>query len=154
GGYAFGIGTNSQLFLEKVGAATVNSDIGPTDTNWHHVAVVKSGSGVSFFVDGVQGLSGTLNQTFTFSNSVAIGAMGGSLTNTFLGAVDELAVYGRALSIAEIQAIYGARSSGKCVVAVPPFIVNGPTNQSVLTGNNATFNVLAAGSAPLFYQWR
>jgi hypothetical protein len=36
----------------------------------------------------------------------------------------------------------------------PPSITQQPQNTTVLRGANATFNVSATGSAPLFYQWR
>ena len=40
--------------------------------------------------------------------------MQGSLPHPFAGRIDEPAVYNRALSAAEIQAIYNAGSAGKC----------------------------------------
>jgi hypothetical protein len=36
----------------------------------------------------------------------------------------------------------------------PPVILTQPANQSVLSGQRATFSVSASGSAPLSYQWR
>ncbi len=38
--------------------------------------------------------------------------------------------------------------------AVPPSIVTQPANQTVIVGSTATFTVVAAGTAPLSYQWR
>ena len=38
-------------------------------------------------------------------------------------------------------------------VLVPPLIVQQPTNQQSVTGSNATFTVVATGTAPLYYQW-
>jgi hypothetical protein len=38
-------------------------------------------------------------------------------------------------------------------VVVPPSIGSDPTNQTVLAGQNASFNVTATGTAPLSYQW-
>ena len=35
-----------------------------------------------------------------------------------------------------------------------PYILFQPTNQTVTVGSNASFGILAGGSAPLFYQWR
>ncbi|MDW8310320.1 MAG: fibronectin type III domain-containing protein, partial [Verrucomicrobiales bacterium] len=39
-------------------------------------------------------------------------------------------------------------------VLVPPLITQQPQDQTVVAGQNATFSVVAGGSAPLFYQWR
>jgi hypothetical protein len=69
----------------------------------------------------------------------------------FYGSIDELAIYNRALSTNEIQAIAGAGSAGKCRVA--PFILIQPTNQIVNAGSNATFSVVAGGNPNLRYQW-
>ena len=71
----------------------------------------------------------------------------------FAGDLDEVSLYARALSDAEIQAIYNAGAAGKCAGPVGPYIFNQPTNQMVTVGDNATFTVTAGGTAPLSYQW-
>jgi hypothetical protein len=72
----------------------------------------------------------------------------------YSGLMDELSVYGKALSQAEIQAIYLAGAAGKCQSSSPPFIVNQPASQTTVIGGSATFSVTAGGSQPLSYQWR
>ena len=72
----------------------------------------------------------------------------------YTGELDESSLYARALSDAEIQAIYGAGTAGKCAVPVSPFIISQPANQTVTAGNSATFTVTAGGTPPLNYQWR
>ena len=72
----------------------------------------------------------------------------------YSGLMDELSLYGKALSQAEIQAIYTAGASGKCQSSSPPFIVNQPVSQATVVGGSATFSVTAGGSQPLSYQWR
>jgi hypothetical protein len=67
------------------------------------------------------------------------------------GLMDEVTIYNRALTTAEIQAIYSAGSSGKC--PLPPTILVQPSNETVLAGATATFSVGANGTSPLFYQW-
>src|SRR5207249_59178 len=91
--------------------------------------------------------------TFVFSSLAAVGARGDSLGNSFLGTLDELSIYNRALTTAEIRSIYNAGSLGKCALAAPPFILSQPASQAVLVGSNATFTVTAGGTAPLKYQW-
>ncbi|MEI9961580.1 MAG: immunoglobulin domain-containing protein [Limisphaerales bacterium] len=52
---------------------------------------------------------------------------------------------------------YGSVTSAVAVLAItnlPPMIVTNPVAQSVFVGGNATFNVSAAGTVPLHYQWR
>jgi hypothetical protein len=76
------------------------------------------------------------------------------LGNSFLGSIDEVSVYNRALSAAEIQSIYNADGAGKCTAPTLPIITSQPTNQTVTTGGTAAFTALASGTPPLSYQWR
>ena len=70
-----------------------------------------------------------------------------------VGKLDELTLYGRALSASEIQEIYNAEFSGKCLTPIPPYIVAQPLNQTALAGWNVSLNVPATGTQPLSYQW-
>jgi len=72
---------------------------------------------------------------------------------SFKGKIDEVSIYSRALAPAEIQAIYNASVSGKCVVPIAPFVISQPQNQLVAEGANVTFSVAAGGTPPLSYQW-
>ena len=151
GGYGFTLLDDGRVDLTKVDIGGVfSSALRITDTNFHHAVVTKSGSTVTFYVDGV-GETVTYNTVFTFGTPVAVGARGDNLTTSFWGVVDEVSVYNRALSAAEIQAIYAAGSAGKC--GIPPTIKVQPVSQTVPVGSNVTFTVGAAGSTPRSYQW-
>lgn len=75
---------------------------------WHHVAAVRNNGTISLYIDGVFRLSapeGTMAQSYPI-NMIA-GAMGyGSFSppryNPFGGKIDEIRIYNRALSAAEI----------------------------------------------------
>src|SRR5437867_5269976 len=71
----------------------------------------------------------------------------------FNGRVDELSLYGRALSLSEIQGIYNAGSAGKCIVSNAPSIITQPASQTVFAGANVNFSVTASGTPLLSYQW-
>jgi hypothetical protein len=154
-GYGFGPTHDGRLLLTKVGVTAVySSAVRITDTNFHHVAVTKAGSNVTFYVDGVGETAPPYDPGFVFNTPLAIGARGGDFAHPFWGAIDELAVYNRALTAAEIQAIYGAGSSGKCVTPpIPTSILTHPQSQTVNAGESVTFSVNAKGSVPLAYQW-
>lgn len=51
---------------------------------------------------------------------------------------------------------FGSVTSSDAVLIVntPPTIITQPQSQTVAPGANATFTVVASGTAPLFYQWR
>jgi hypothetical protein len=75
---------------------------------------------------------------------------GGSLY--FGGIIDELSLYGHALSDSEIQTIYNAGISGKCKQTAPN-IIEHPASRSVSRGATVVFQVFANGASPSF-QWR
>ena len=86
--------------------------------------------------------------------TIGIGNHGGTYWNfPFNGLVDELALFSRALSQTEIQAIYNYGITGKCVNATGPYIYVQPTNQTVYVGQTASFAVAAGGTPALRYQW-
>ena len=49
----------------------------PSLDTWHHVAVVRSGTAIKIYLDGVQVATGTSSATFTGSTSVRVGGMSG-----------------------------------------------------------------------------
>ena len=150
--YVFGLWDDGQLTLGKVGVSGIVSSRAITDTNsFHHVAVTKSGSTVVFYVDGVGETGAAYNPGFEFGGSFVVGARGGDYGASFLGSLDEVSVYNRELSVAEIQAIYNADSGGKCA---EPYIMVQPRSQVGYWGKSVMFTVTAGGSAPLSYQWR
>ncbi len=97
-----------------------SASAGVTDTNFHHVAVTKSGSAVNFYVDGQAHPAAAYNSTFQFSTGAAIGGRGDTLQNGFFGAVDEVSLYNRALAANEIAGIFAVGVGGKC----PPAIID------------------------------
>jgi subtilisin-like proprotein convertase family protein len=89
------------------------------DGDWHHVVWTRTQTLFSTYTDGVL----TTNQTQPIANVTnnAHLLLGFSVCNQaddgtvpyYLGAADEVCLYGRALSPAEIEAIYNAGSVGK-----------------------------------------
>ncbi len=154
GGYGFALGDNGQLLLSQIATSVVGSSVFITDMLWHHVAVTKSGSSVVFYLDGVANPVSAYNATFTFGTAAAVGARGDNFANGFLGSLDEVDVFNRALVVSEVQAIYNAASAGKCLPTIPPSITTQPINETVTAGNNANFSVVATGTPPLNYQWQ
>jgi|GEM_PF-4693719 len=117
GGYIFGLFGDGRLFLSRTDVSHVAGGVPISDLNFHHVAVSKSGSTVIFYVDGVPSPPIPYNPGFTFTTDAAIGARGDLASDsTFLGTIDEVEVFNRALSQAEIQSIVNADSAGKCKI--------------------------------------
>lgn len=92
----------------------------PSVARWYHLAIVRSGYSYTIFINGVPAGTAmdsdvipTPNAPLTIAQSELIGFLQGRM--------DELTIYNRALSNAEVQAIYNAGSAGKGIpLAVYP----------------------------------
>ncbi len=151
GGYGLGINNTGGVFLTRVDFDNVTVNAGLTDTNFHHVAVTKNGTAVTFYVDGVAYPAPAYGDTFTFSTPAGIGNRADTVNSGFFGSIDDVAVFNRPLAPAEIQSIYNAGAAGMC--PLPASIVGEPVNVTNATGTNAVFSAAATGSPPLSYQW-
>jgi len=91
---------------------------------WQHVAAAFDGAtqGMQIYINGAE-IPVRLDQnssTVMMADSIApvnIGALTlpqGTLNGTWNGVIDEVDVFSRALSAAEVQAIYQAGNDGKC----------------------------------------
>src|SRR6185295_10055236 len=121
--------------------------VGPDlrDGAWHHVAVTfqrTNTSGGKMYVDGqqVSSFDPTSQQgDLTTSEPLLIGMHPNfpRLDLNFRGGIDEVSLYGKALTAAEIAGIFNAGTGGKCRLTPPgtaPSIVTQPTNQTVVAG--------------------
>jgi len=150
GGYAFYIKGDNRLTFGQVGQSEISAPTFTiTDTNWHHVAVTQSGPAFTggtqtvFYLDGVAETVGYAPQ-FSFSTNAAIGSRGDAQTSdVFFGVIDELSIYDRALSAAQIQAIFAADTAGKC----KPLATNAPDNQILwLAGDGDALDLSGNGN--------
>ena len=116
-------GGQAAIFVCPDGNAT--SAIGVLSTSslplnqWTHFAGTYDGSALRVYINGVCENQVAYNRgIFSGTEALTIGAAGafagGEIAAPFAGRIDEPAVYNRALSGAEIQAIYNAGSAGKC----------------------------------------
>jgi hypothetical protein len=84
------------------------------DGNWHHWIETYINNAGNVYIDGVeQTLSAYLQATGSFSNFInPVGIGGGTLgvTNFFAGSLDEVAIWNKGLTAAEVQIIYNRQS--------------------------------------------
>jgi uncharacterized repeat protein (TIGR03803 family) len=155
-GWGFqGTSSNGVLgFLCKNGASWSRVD-GPDvlDGNFHHVAGTWNGSLLALYVDGALQGTAALSNPATNNGAVSIGYQwdGSTALGFFRGQVDEMAIYSRALSPAEVQGMYQAGAGGKLGMA--PVIISPPTNLVMFAGFTSNLAVSVSGSAP-YFQWR
>jgi hypothetical protein len=166
-GYALVMENSGRLSCQLAKSPNLSTNIptftasGPDirDGLFHHLAFTlhrNSTDGGRLYEDGqlVLAFDTTFLGNFSLANSNAL-VIGDTSAVFPLGAppqrVDELTMYNRALSPAEILSIYQAGSAGKCIP--PPTIPVQPTNQLVQAGSTATLRVVASGFPTLNYQW-
>lgn len=90
----------------------------PSAGTWYHVAMTYDGTILKAFIDGAQAGGDTLASIpLTYgTNPLMIGAEddGSGAAYFFPGLIDEVTIYSRALSSAEIASLSGAGALGKC----------------------------------------
>ena len=108
------------------GGANVLQSISPvTAGEWYHVAAVKTSDSISLYVNGELQESKPLPEDYTDDDTsdVVIGQCPAEPASAMYGLIDEVEIFARALSQAEIQAIYSAGSEGKCTSSEHTLIV-------------------------------
>ena len=123
-----------------------NSSI-PLNT-WTHVAVTYDGTALRHYINGVLDRTTAVSCAVTNTNSrpIRIGANGGG-TEVINGLVDDVRIYNRPLSAAEIKTDMGTALSGGTVPppdsAPPSAVITAPANGATVSG---TVNVSASAS--------
>jgi hypothetical protein len=107
GGFNIGIGvtpySGNQIKLTKYAVVDITAGTFPANTNWHHLSVVYSSTGVTVYIDGV--VSGTNANNANFAACTGSLGIGGSEVQ-FNGDIDEVAVWSRAITAAEVLQLY------------------------------------------------
>ncbi|MCC6577257.1 MAG: T9SS type A sorting domain-containing protein [Flavobacteriales bacterium] len=94
---------------------------GPISQNqWHHLVLWRSGGTTHLYVDNVLQAS-SFSLTPYFLNSEFLVGWSGSPGQYFHGEIDDIGVWDRALSPAEIQSVFEAEGPGSCLIASFPF---------------------------------
>jgi len=120
GGYGLILNPDGSPGLNKLPGTGTKIGTKINDTKWHYLAVTKSGTNVVFYLDGHVHTAPAFDQQFEFTstNGPSIGGQEGVrfYGKSFLGSLDEVAVFNRPLSAAEIQTIY----TGQNQIPLPP----------------------------------
>jgi uncharacterized repeat protein (TIGR01451 family) len=122
------LGDIHALVADNSGFTPLVFSLNPTPGLWYHIAYTFDDvlDTHRLYINGVQVASGAVTRTIGYdSHSVLIGA-DSDFNNPpglfFNGLIDELAIYNRALSPAEVQGIYNNGSLGRCVT--PPSTIS------------------------------
>lgn len=109
--YAVGTGSNGDSYSwhgftnNFSGGTESRGNIDLNNNEWHHItSVFKSGESVAIYVDGVLDIEHTVSHTGSISNTrdLTIGC-NANLAQYYNGAIDDIKIYKKALSVAEIK---------------------------------------------------
>ena len=143
--YAIWINTTNNLvafFGDGVNFVRVNGPV--IDTNWHYVAATYDNATARIYVDGALFASATSTvQMATNALPLNIGRTS-SNTNFFGGMLDDVAIYGTALSAGRIQAHYNAATTFDSTA--PTVTLTAPTNGFRTDDTTPTFSGIAGNA--------
>ena len=122
--------TGHQLFLQRTGgdlSQTFNLSDAATVNNWHHILSVFTPSTASTdgaligYLDGQERYSLTIpaNSTHPAATGFNVGTYRSANGRWFQGAIDEVAIWTRSLSLEEAQSAYTLGQSGQPLSSVP-----------------------------------
>ncbi len=151
--YSIHMGANKSeigIWIGDWGVGYKTVSIPNLSTNWHHLAVVFGDSDYLFkvYVDGVEVGHGNYGLGAGTGLSTQLGsASPTSMSEPWVGTMDEVAFYADALTPEKILAHYQAFFAG-----TPPVIAKEPTGGTYLPGVALELSVKATGPS-LAYQW-
>jgi len=126
-GAPYGAGSGGPNVLQSISEVTAGE--------WYHVAVVKTLDAMALYVNGELQESKPLPVDYTDDDTsdVVIGQCLAEPASAMYGLIDEVENFARALSQAEIQAIYNAGSAGKCTSPTLTVVKVGSGNCTVMS---------------------
>jgi hypothetical protein len=142
----FGVSSAAGVVAEATSTTLVATGV------WYHVAGVRGPNFIQVYVNGVLEAQTTVNFPQDYgSRPLFLGSSGESWDHKLAGRLDEVSLYNRALSAEEISGIYSAGNAAKCK---QPRFLEEPSGGTAYWGGGFTLAGVAAGIAPIAYQWQ
>ena len=121
-GYSLEIATGSnKLMYVKQGVAAIEAVNTALPANsWHHVAAVKTGTAVTFYLDGVgETISNSSTEVGGSPPPTYIGRSARNATS-WSGSIDDVHIYNRALSAEQMLGLYSSRLRYYAIAGTAP----------------------------------
>lgn len=120
---------------------------------WGMIALTGDGTKVTLYANGlpIATRDGTVASygSSAFNFNIGGGGVFNASGDPFLGNIDEVAIFDKALTTAQVQDIYYAANIAPKITTQPK-----APDRELSEGNSATLTVVASGTPPLSYQWR
>lgn len=149
GRFALQTHTSGQIWLnftDDAGTSVCNYLVGATalDGAWHHIAWVDSNGAGVLYVDGNGGntLSCNTSNGLTVDQAAIGAALGSSASNFFVGRIDEVSLWDKALSAGEVRALMHQPLQGNEANLKAYYQLDSGTNRvfDAVTGQEATLS--------------
>jgi hypothetical protein len=136
---------------------TWSSGLVPPVNVWSLVALVITPTNATIYLCNTN--NGLLSSTHVYNHvvqkfdySTFVGYESYNASRVFNGSIDEVGLFGQALTQSQVAALFSAASG---IATFPPTIAANPTwtPASPYAGQTASITVNAGGTAPLSYQW-
>lgn len=148
----------SRVFLRDLGATT-RIDFRSTNNvfngEWRHVAIVDNNGAFALYIDGQLDSTRTYLKSTAPDETVSIGGIQrAAASHWFTGNVDELALWNRALTPAEIASLVTAPIPQPVPKSAPFFTVQPRVPAGILVDDTVTMSAGVGGSPGITLQWR
>jgi autotransporter-associated beta strand protein len=148
--------TNVEAWVNAAGSNIIQPH-GMVDDQWTFICLTGDGSSNRLFVNGTQ--VGQLDQpvvdygSSAFNFNVGGGGIFGTAGDFFRGDIDEVAIFGHAVTPGRVQQLYAAALSNAGPGLVDAFPTVTPSG-AIAEGGSYTLAIDATGSPPFTYQWK
>lgn len=151
-----GSGTLVEAWNSAAGQLVTTAPYPIPDNTWGQITYTADGTSVRLYINGVQvtSLSGNISNygSSPFNFNIGGGGVFNATGDYFLGEIDEVAVFDKALSTGRVKQLYDV-----AVGTIPPTVALAPTitpGNVVAEGLPYTLTVDPAGTPPFTYQWK
>jgi len=128
--WQFGVLLNGLVYITNNTTRLDSTNTVPTG-KWNHIAYTKSGTTGTFYINGIT--AGTVTDNLSYAASTVTVVGGSNTTNAIVGGLASPLIYNRALTAAEVVALYEAGTPSGADF-------NNASNTSKLTGANSDFS--------------
>jgi lysophospholipase L1-like esterase len=154
GGWTFQLWGRSQGLMVQIAGGPEFDRVSDSNAvllnQWQHVAVTLDAGTLTFYVDGIpRGVRTGVPTPLPRSSPVRIGMRATDTRRAFNGAIDEISIWSRALSQAELQALMTAALTGLEPGLVAYYALNDSAGQFALDASpNAHHGILGSSPGP------
>ena len=112
-GWAYMLSNNDNMLDQYVSAASIH------DNNWHHLCFTWAGGTSYYYTDGSKTAGGSWANTLIYTSPTGLGFGQNDLFggNFYSGLIDEVGIWSRALTDAEVAFLYNGGSGRSCYTA-------------------------------------